>query len=392
MKEWGSAEGIVGAWSLVATESDLAALVDTLRGEPAVAVDTESNSLYAYHERVCLIQLSIPRADYIVDPLAGLDLSGLGTIFADGAIQKVFHAAEQDLAGLGRDFGFRFANLFDTMWAARILGWRRVGLADLLWEAFGVRTDKRYQRYNWGRRPLEPQALAYARMDVHYLLGLRSLQVEALERADRVEEALEVFGQLARIPAADSPFGPEPFWRMKGIRDLGDQELAVLWELYLWRDRVARERDQPLFKVMGNRTLIELARVRPQTLGELAAVRGVAGQTVRCHGREILAAVARGRQSQAPQPLPRHPPEEQVLERFEALRAWRRRVATGRRVDPDVIVPNAVLWTLAERNPATMRDLERIPGLGPWRCNTWGPDILGVLHPTHCGQTALGEG
>ena len=110
------------SWMLIAVQADLERLIRTLRSQPAIAVDTESNSLYAYHERVCLIQISVPGLDYIVDPLAELDPAPLGDIFADPGIQKVFHAAEQDIAGLKRDFGFSFANLFDTMRAARILG------------------------------------------------------------------------------------------------------------------------------------------------------------------------------------------------------------------------------------------------------------------------------
>ncbi|HID88596.1 MAG TPA: ribonuclease D, partial [Anaerolineae bacterium] len=200
--------------TLVRSQGLLTASLEHLLAHRTVAVDTESNSLYAYHERVCLIQFSTRDADYIVDPLAGLDLSPLGDLFADPAVQKVFHAAEQDVANLKRDFGFRFDSLFDTMWAARILGWPRVGLADVLWETFGVRTDKRYQRYNWGKRPLPPEALKYASRDTHYLLPLRDLQVEALERSGRMEEAAEVFAQLAETPPASNPFGPSAFWRL----------------------------------------------------------------------------------------------------------------------------------------------------------------------------------
>ncbi len=145
------------SWVLIDQPDALAQMVEALRARRTIAVDTESNSFYAYHRRVCLIQISVPGTDYIVDPLAGMDLSPLGEIFADSRIQKVFHAAEQDIAGLWEDFRFQVTNLFDTMRAARLLGWPRAGLADLLWEHFGVRTDKRYQRYNWGQRPSLPR-------------------------------------------------------------------------------------------------------------------------------------------------------------------------------------------------------------------------------------------
>ena len=144
-----------------------------LASEPRIAVDTESNSLYAYQEKVCLLQVSIPGADYLVDPLASPGLGEMRSIFADPSIEKVLHACEYDVICLRRDFGFQLANLFDTMWAARILGWPRVGLADILKERFDVTLDKRWQRYNWGKRPLPADALAYAQLDTHYLLRLR---------------------------------------------------------------------------------------------------------------------------------------------------------------------------------------------------------------------------
>lgn len=364
---------------IIATEEELRRLLRQLLARPAVAVDTESNSLYAYHERVCLIQFSVADADYIVDPLAGYDLSPLGELFADPSFQKVFHAAEQDIANLKRDFGFRFANLFDTMWAARILGWPHAGLADILWEEFGVRTDKRYQRYNWGRRPLSSEALAYARRDTRYLLPLRDLQAEALERSGRMEEATEVFAQLTETPPASNPFGPSAFWRIKGLEVFSPQERAVLYELFLWRDREAARRDVPPFRVMGERTLKALARLRPHTVDELARVRALRRRTLQRYGNAILAAIARGEKGQPPEPPPTPSPDPEVLHRYRALRAWRRAEAARRGVKSDVILLNSTLWALAERNPSSMDELIDIPGLGPWKRKTYGPAILRVL-------------
>ena len=122
--------------------------MEELGREPLVAVDTESNSLHAYRERVCLIQFSIARADFLVDPLALKDLSSLAPIFEDERIEKIFHAAEYDLICLNRDFGFTFTNLFDTSVAARILGREAIGLGSMLEAEFGVRQNKRHQRAN----------------------------------------------------------------------------------------------------------------------------------------------------------------------------------------------------------------------------------------------------
>jgi ribonuclease D len=152
---------------LIADEDGLRQLLGALASCPVVAVDTESNSLHAYRERVCLIQFSTPTADYIVDPIRLLDLSPLAPFFANPDQEKVFHAAEYDLTCLGRDYGFECVSIFDTMSAARSLGWPHVGLAAILDAHFGVTLNKKYQRADRKRRPLTPEQLDYARLDTH---------------------------------------------------------------------------------------------------------------------------------------------------------------------------------------------------------------------------------
>ena len=125
-----------------------------LHREPRLAIDLEANSLYAYRERVCLIQISIPGQDYIVDPIVGFDLEALGAIIADPAVEKIFHAAEYDLILLKRQYNWTLNNLFDTMWATRILGKDRCGLANLLRSYFQVKQNKKHQKANWCKRPL----------------------------------------------------------------------------------------------------------------------------------------------------------------------------------------------------------------------------------------------
>ena len=167
---------------LVADEDSLDRLVRDLASHPVVAVDTESNSLHAYRERVCLIQFSTPAADFIVDPIRLPDLSPLAPFFANPSQQKVFHAAEYDLICLRRDYQFEFTNIFDTMSAARTLGWPQVGLAAILDTHFGVKLNKKYQRADWRRRPLTPEQLDYARLDTHYLRGVARPTAPGVDR------------------------------------------------------------------------------------------------------------------------------------------------------------------------------------------------------------------
>jgi len=144
-------------------------VIHELSAQDILAVDTESNSLYAYQEQVCLIQFSTREKDYLIDSLVMPDLSELAPIFQSNEILKVFHAAEYDLICLFRDYGFRFNYLFDTMIAARTLGYQKIGLGSLLEKFFVIQMNKKYQRANWGKRPLKPDMLEYARLDSHYL-------------------------------------------------------------------------------------------------------------------------------------------------------------------------------------------------------------------------------
>jgi ribonuclease D len=372
---------------LVADEDSLGQLVGELALHPVVAVDTESNSLHAYRERVCLIQFSTPAADYIVDPIKVSDLSRLGPFFANPDQQKVFHAAEYDLICLKRDYHFEFANIFDTMSTARTLGWPQVGLAAILGTHFGVTMNKKYQRADWKHRPLTPEQLDYARLDTHYLVALRDKQIEALAEAGRSREAQEEFERLVRLGGDlvdnDSIAGRDPaaFWRVKGSRDLAPAQAAVLQALFAYREQQAERIDRPPFKVMGEETLMELVRRAPRDAESLKGIPGMTPDQIQRHAHGVLQAIQQG--LDAP---PLHPPQvdrepEDVRNRYDRLHTWRKDRAKARGVESDVILPRTALWDLARRPPRTLDELAQITDFGPWRRETYGTEILALLAP-----------
>jgi ribonuclease D len=367
---------------------DLRRLMDRLRGEPLVAIDTESNSLYAYYERVCLVQLSTRERDYLIDPLALDDISPMAALLADPAIEIVFHAAEYDVITLKRDFGFAFASIFDTMLAARTCGWNKLGLGNMLEEQFGVHVDKKYQRADWSRRPLPPEQLLYAQMDTHYLPALRDRLMGELARLGHLEEARESFKALASLPPAQHTFDPEGYWRIHDARDLSRNQMAVVRELYLLRDEIARQWDWPPFKVFGDGALVNLAVLSPRHVQDLHAAKGLNGRLIQREGERIVQAVARGLRAKPPRP-PQQPrgPNPDVLLRYDALHEWRKQRAAERGVESDVIIPRETLWALARRVPTRVEDLEQIPGLGPWRRAEYGAELIDVLGRTNGSDT-----
>lgn len=361
----------------VASAEALSRLVEDLQRQPLFAVDTEANSLHAYREQVCLLQFSTPENDYILDPLTLPDLSALVPVFSNPAIEKVFHAAEYDLIGLKRDFGIEARSIFDTMQAARLLGYRRVGLDAMLAARFGLRVDKRYQKANWARRPLPPEWLDYARLDTHYLLPLREALYTELKACGREALAKEEFARLAR--PKDPCASPPPLWqRLNGAQGLDERALAILKELCLWREREARRLNRPVFKVLSEKTLIALARLAPRTHRDLQQA-GLTERQIRGFGDEILNAVLRGKAS--PPVVRSRParPSQAYLHRLERLRRWRQSVGRRLGLESDLVLPREYLYAIAERAPQSYDELATILQDSPWRLQHFGQEILRLV-------------
>jgi ribonuclease D len=354
--------------------------VARLREAPLIAVDTESNSLFAYREQVCLVQFSTPDADYLIDPLAGLDLAVLGGIFADPGIEKVFHAGEYDLICLKRDFGFTFTNLFDTMLAGRILGREAVGLGSMLEQEFGISLDKRYQRADWGLRPLPPAQLAYARLDSHYLIPLRANLKAELVESGRWGVAQEDFQRLTLVEGREPATWQENWWRIPGTQDLSPRQNAVLQQMCRFRDRQARALNRPPFKVMSNQALVEIARLCPRTAEDLENLEELNPRLVQRFGSDILHAVADGLQAKPVHRPTSARPDDRFMNRLDLLRTWRKVKAKEVGVDSDVILPRDVMYTIAEANPKKIDDLRLILADIPSRLVTYGGEILKVLN------------
>jgi ribonuclease D len=275
--------------ALVSDGAALAALVERLRPEPVVALDTESNSFHVYRERVCLLQLSTRTGDWIVDPLA-VDPRPLGAVLCDGR-ETVLHGADYDVRCLRREYGWRLPRLFDTMAAARRLGRVGLGLSALVEQQFGVRLSKSFQRADWGRRPLSREQLTYAALDTHYLLRIYDALAEELARRGTLEEARKEFDRIASAEPRERVFDAEGWRRLKGARELEPPGRAVLRALWIAREEAARTADRPPFKVLGEAAMVEIARRRPADDGALGQIVGVTPSVLRRMGAAIRAAI-----------------------------------------------------------------------------------------------------
>jgi ribonuclease D len=386
-------------YELIETRADLDAVAQDLLGEKVLAVDTEADSFYHYFDKTCLVQIATRRQIYLVDPLAlggPAELAPLAKIFASPDVRKIFHAAEYDLFVLKRDCSFQFANLFDTMVSAQLLGYPSVGLASLAERHFDVKLPKDEQRSDWSERPLSPRQLSYAAADVLYLIPLAELLAKELRTKKRDRWAREEFEALTRREWRDREFDDLGYLRIKGARKLDDRSLSVLRELFLLRDARAREMDRPPFKVLGNRTLLEIAERQPTKLQDLGDIKGMTDLLVRRIGRDVVAAVKTGRKSEHG-PIPkitsgvRRRLDRSTERRLQALKRWRARRAAELELDPGVLCPNSALEAIAFRAPERGEDLDGLPELKPWFVREFADEVTGMMRTADDEDRAAGE-
>ena len=391
----------VAEFDIITEAQDLEVLAEDLLKEDVVAFDTEADSFYHYFDKTCLVQVATRDHAWLVDPLAlggPANLAPLGPVFASPKVRVLFHAAEYDLFILKRDCGFSFANLFDTMVSAQLLGYPAVGLAALIERHFGVHLPKDEQRSDWSRRPLRDKQLQYAVSDVHYLISLAETIEKELEGKGRLGWAMDEFDALTRRAWPDREFDVLGYLRIKGAKSLDPVPLAMLRELFLVRDARAREIDRPPFKVLGNRTLLDLVKIQPHNRDELGRIKGISELIVRRMGTDLIAAIKQGaRNPHGPIPktqgTSRRRMDKRTERRLAALKTWRTPRAKELGLDPGVLCPNASLEAIALANPKTAEDVKALPELKRWLAEDFGEELAGLVveHEAERGRKTGGS-
>jgi len=348
-----------------------------------LALDTEGASSHRFVDRIYLLQLSTREHTAILDPIPIGTPPQLGQLLEDPGVEIVIHDADYDLRLLRQDYGWLVRNIFDTRVAAQLLGIRSFGLAALLERYFGVKLDKKFQRADWSMRPLSQGMLDYAAQDTIHLLELRDRMHHDLDRAGRLDWAREEFVLLegTRWPDEDPSAG---FLRIKGARDLTRRELALLRELVPWRDDIARAMDRATFRVLGNEQLFEIAKRRPSSRDELAAIKGMPRGLLDARAGEMLAAVQRGLAVPDAE-LPRFPKaprwdrDADFDARVSLLKAKRDEAAARLDLDPGVLCARDRLEAVARKNPKSLEELESVSELRRWQRAQLGEEFVRAL-------------
>lgn len=333
---------------MIDTDLKLNELVTRLRSTPWIALDTEADSLHAYPEKICLVQITTPPTDELVDPLANIDLTPLLEVLRGHEL--IMHGADYDLRLFRKHYNFVPTMVFDTMLASRLLGQTQFGLNNLLAQYLNVTLDKGSQKADWAKRPLTERMETYARNDTHYLKPLSDLLRAELSAKGRLgwhqESCARLIADCAEVRAPD----PDLVWRVKGCNKLSPPALAVLRELWQWRENEALAANRPPFFILRHESLIEVA---------VAAASGKPVDSLiperfserRCQA--LKQAVAEGLAvppERQPQPLRNviRRVSDGTKKRMEALQKVRDARATELGIDPTLIASRAMLLDLAE--------------------------------------------
>jgi ribonuclease D len=375
------------------TQAALDGALATLREHEAIALDTETDAFFAYRPKICLLQFSVPGLDLVVDPLADLDLDGIGALLADPSRQIVLHAAENDIILMNHQYGWRVANLFDTQVASFVLGLSPYSLAGILEARFGVKLDKSQQRSDWRQRPLSEAQLAYAAEDTRYLPDLaRELKERAVE-AGRLEEIAWECRRIAEREWEPEPFDPEAFRKLSGAKELSGARLRLLRDLFVLRHKEADRRDRAPYRIIPDHALVALARGADGQGAE--PPRGVPHAFWRRYGSRVRNLWRRARE-RGPLPPPRNrrgksgprtPPE--VKRRIERLKRWRARAAEERGVEAFVVARNELLQRVALAGCTTLDELA--DHVEPFRAREYGEAMLAAMLDPGAGGSHNGD-
>jgi len=375
--------------SLTPLIENLRELKDAVKGietEKRVGFDLEADSMYHFSEKVCLLQVASKNTAFVIDTLKLRDLSLLKPLFLRNDVIKIFHGADYDVRSLFRDFGIEIRNLFDTELASRFLGIRATGLEAVLKDRFNVKLEKKYQKKDWSERPLSAEMLNYALNDVRHLVSLSEIlekELDDIGRLSWVEEECEI---LCRVrSAADN--GEPLFLKFKGAGKLKPRTLAVLEALLQFRRETAQKKDRPLFKIMGNDSILKLAETRPGSLEKIMNMEALSQRQLDIYGKDVIMVISKSLNIPENM-LPVYPRKkvyaisESASKRIEALKIWRDKKAVKINIDPGLLLNKALINSIGAKKPVTKEELEAISDMKNWQRMEFGEEIIKLLRRT----------
>jgi len=370
-------------YKIIDTVAGLEKAVRVLEKGKTIAVDMEADSMYHFQEKVCLVQMATEKSTIVVDPLQVKNLSSLKPLFSNPDIKKIFHGADYDVRSFYRDFKIEINNLFDTEVACRFLGIKETGLEAVLKKYLDISLNKKYQKKDWSKRPLPQEMIDYAARDVIYLFTLAEICEKKLEKKGRLAWVLEECDSLSKVRPVLSDEEPL-FLKFKGAGRLKSRSLAVLEALLRFRKSIAKKKDKPMFKIIGNNSIMKITTEKPVTLRRLKGIKALSGKQINMYGSDLIKVVA-GALKIPESKLPVYPRKKvpvlpyEVFGRIKALKSWRASKARALEIDSGMICNNVLITSIAIQNPVDRRAIERIKEMKNWQKKEFGQEIITLL-------------
>ncbi len=346
-------------------------LVDTLRAQEQLAVDTEFMRERTYFAQLCLAQVATREDIWCVDPLSGHPQDEFWHELL--AHDWVLHSARQDIEVVYHTAGELPHSIFDTQIAAGLLGYpAQIGYAGLVKELFDIEIHKTHTRADWSKRPLRDEYLEYAAEDVEYLLPAYELLTERLESKGRLEWARSDSRWLLD-PVLYDIGADQAIERLKGARNFRGRKRTAATHLAAWRETEAIKRNRPRQWIMRDSVLLDIAWNQPKTERELAELDGMPPKLVKRVGHELLAAVvaAAGEEASSYNP-PRRPDEGQKA----LLKAMQAKVAA---CAEDLGIAAETVASKRELSGVVISGNRESRVFSGWRAELIGDELLTLL-------------
>jgi ribonuclease D len=367
-------------YSFIESDKKLENICRELLKEEAIGVDLESDSLHSFREKICLIQLTSSHGAFLIDPFKISNMTPFVQVLENPKVKKVLHGADYDIRSLDRDYQARVQNLFDTEIACRFLGIKERGLASLLKRYFNVALNKKFQKEDWSKRPLNSEMIAYAVGDVTYLLELHHILSQALEEKGRLSLAIEEFNILTQVRYENNRNSPL-FEKFKGAGKLDNRTLAVLEKLLQMRLALAQKKDRPLFKIISNASIMTLALIKPLSIEGISETKALSSKQGEMYGKLCLTAIKEA-MNMDEQDLPVYPvktryrKDAQVEKRIKQLKKMRKKYSQDLDIEHGFLLNNALIEDIAIKNPNNTEELENLNTIRCWQIKMLGEAIL----------------
>lgn len=361
---------------LIDNKKAMELVVVNLSGAKCISVDTESSGYFTYYSRICLVQITLNGKNYIIDPMASLDMTLLEPIFNSDKILKIFHSAPDDVKALKRDFNYNFKNIVDTMYSSKLLGMEHNSLNYLVEYYHSIKLSKTEQKSNWEKRPLDKHQLQYAALDTAYLESIWEKMKQELQDASLLEEAISEFQKMTEEVYKGRESTGEIAWhKFPNILKFTSEQRRSVYDILVFREEKAKRLNKAPFRVLNNETI---SKIVTENLPEEEICK-LLGKKEGTQISEIIKNPSGAPLSKTD--FPRVDNSMTTLEegKLRHLHKWRDKIIKKRGVDHSMILSNKQLLTLIRNPPNTLEELDKFHFLSEWKIKNYGSSLLKAI-------------